>query len=208
MKKYIDTMRKLSEGVGGKFDFAVSSPDKLDMGVLKKFVNDAASSDRNAYLTPYGLDDLKKMTVFSSRKVQAGFAVKSDGDIVSAFNNSSEKGMLQELLPLALKAGGNKLDHLDGVLSGLYSRGGFGISNIDDWDDQYAPPEWEYAFIDIFDPRQSAYAEALALIPEEDYGREGNYKISAKFSKSFVPIEKIKAYKEGRPDIIYREYDR
>jgi hypothetical protein len=159
-------------------------------------------------LTPYGIGDLKKMTVFSSQNMQAGFAVKSDGDIVSVFNNSGARGMLDEVFPLAFKIGGYKLDHLDGMLSGLYSRRGFEIVNIDDWNDQYAPPEWGYTPIDIFDPKQSAYAEALALIPEENYDKEGTYKLSAKFSKTFVPIEKINAYKEGRPDVIYREHSR
>jgi hypothetical protein len=108
------------------------------------------------------------------------------------FNNSGYGGLASSLLKTAIRFGGNKLDHFDGFLTGLYEKNGFKVKNKDEWNDDYAPNNWKYEKINIYNPETSVYANEIN-----------------KYIKNAeeLPLElknAIKRYSEGKPDIIYR----
>lgn len=78
--------------------------------------------------------------------IDAGFAIASDGDIISVHNSdTSVKGMGKILINLAKKQGGTKLDHFDlEPLNTIYSQAGFKEYDRYQWNDEYAPPGWDY----------------------------------------------------------------
>jgi hypothetical protein len=76
---------------------------------------------------------------------KAGFALKPDGDIVSAFSSkSSAKRAGDSILALAVQQGGKKLDAFDTVLPAIYSDNGFRAVARLKWNDEFAPPDWDY----------------------------------------------------------------
>ncbi len=164
-------------------EFDVNSPE---------FSKSLKSGKRGEFLTDYTADEYGKMKTYKVKGYNVGFAIKSDGDIVSVHNNSGIGGVGSVLIQAAKSMGGTKLDHFDGFLTGLYSKNGFKVVGSDEWNDDYAPNDWEYQPVDIFNPQFSIYADELK-----------------KYSDiSQVPNElkrKIELYKNGKPDIVYRE---
>lgn len=71
----------------------------------------------------YKPEEYAKMRTFLAPDKKSGFAIKSDGDIVSVF--STEKGRGDGIVPQAIKAGGKKLNAFDGYLPKFYARHGF-----------------------------------------------------------------------------------
>lgn len=156
-----------------------------------EFANSLNSGNKTEFLTPYTPNELGKMKTFKVKGFNAGFAIKSDGDIVSVHNNSGLPSVGSALIKAAIKNGGNKLDHFDGYLTGFYSKLGFKVVGTDDWNDDYAPSNWKYEPIDIYNPNNSVYANEL-----RKYSNENEIPDNLK--------AKIINYKEGKPDIIYR----
>ncbi len=102
-------------------------------------------------LTMYSFDDYaqKGARLYKLKGVDAGFAVASDGDIISVHNSepksSSYRGIGRQLVKLAKRYGGTKLDHFDfPKLNEIYSSEGFKEYDRVAWDDQYAPANWDY----------------------------------------------------------------
>ena len=82
-----------------------------------------------------------------SRDKQSGFAIKPDGELISVFSIAKGRGML--LGAATVKAGAKHLDCLDANhLAQLYSHFGFEETKRMAWDDQYAPPNWNYERFD------------------------------------------------------------
>jgi hypothetical protein len=156
------------------------------------FLKSLNSGKRNEYLTPYTLEHLNQMTTYKLKGYDAGFAIKADGDIVSVHNHTGISGIGKALIKAAIKFGGKKLDHFDGWLTGFYSSLNFKVYAIDEWNDDYAPQNWKYEPINIFNPLTSVYASELAKFTN-------NSQIPEKLER------KIIQYKEGKPDIIYRK---
>lgn len=158
----------------------------------QSFLESLTASKRGAFLTPYTLEELASMRLFKLKGYNIGFAIKSDGDIVSVHNNAGARGAGSALMQAAIRNGGTKLDHFDGFLTGFYDKNGFSkVVSADAWNDQYAPDGWKYEKVNIWDPRTSVYARELAKYDRMDD----------------VPNElkaKIQAYESGRPDIVYR----
>lgn len=158
----------------------------------KEFQKSLKSGDRGEFLTDYTEDEYGAMNTYKIKGYNIGFAIKSDGDIVSVHNNSGIKGLGSEIIQAAIRYGGTKLDHFDGFLTGLYERNGFKVVDADGWNDDYAPNDWKYEPVDIHNPQQSIYAKELKKY--SDYSQ--------------IPSElkfKIESYKNGKPDIVYRE---
>jgi hypothetical protein len=149
------------------------------------------SGNRGEFLSDYSLDDYGKMDTYKLKNYNIGFAIKSDGDIVSVLNNSGIKGIGDELIKSAISLGGSKLDHFDGFLTGFYSRNGFKVVKTEDWNDDYTPSDWKYEAVDIYNPDKSVYAKEL-----KKYNNLSEIPPKLK--------HKINMYKEGKPDIIYR----
>lgn len=70
------------------------------------------------------------------------FAIK-DGDIISVCRNANDKTRGHELLDMAVKAGGNKLDSFDGNFA-FYVRNGFEPISWTAFDENYKPKGWDY----------------------------------------------------------------
>lgn len=157
----------------------------------KRFHDTIQKSGKNAAsLSSYTLADYQQMKTYMVKGKPVGFAIKTDGDIVSVFNFSDARGIGPILIEAAKRAGGTKLDHYDGFLTGLYKSCGFKIINVLEWSDEYTPDGWEYKKIDINDPDQSVYATEYKFGPEKG---------SAEWKKKLIQ------YKSGRPDVIYRK---
>jgi hypothetical protein len=84
------------------------------------------------------------MKTFLTLDKCAGFAVTTDNDIVSLFNNGEKRGLLKALLLFAIMQGGNKLDNFDGKLSILYVKYGFIPVSKVKFNKRFAPIGWNY----------------------------------------------------------------
>ena len=180
----------------------ISSPNEE---VIKRFYESLNSGKRSGFLTYYVEEDLRNMNLYLVKDHSAGFAIKSDGDIVSVHNNSSLKGLANKFLSAAKGAGGSKLDHFDGFLSGLYRKHGFGdVYEVYQWDEEYRPKEWTYDSIDIHNEKTSIYAQAV----EKNYNVGRNLILSAEngYKIEAAPADKINQYRHGRPDVVFRKY--
>jgi len=176
----------------------VPSPiEQIEAGNFEKnntenFKKSIYKSSRNEFLTPYSDDDFASMDTYKVIGYNIGFAIKSDGDIVSVHNNSGYSGIGIPLMKAAIKLGGKKLDHFDGFLTGFYKKLGFKVVGSEAWNDDYAPSSWKYTPINPFDPNTSAYAEVLNKYKNNLDQLPNNLKAV------------IERYKQGKPDIIYR----
>ena len=115
------------------------------------FCRSLSNSRHPGFLTKYTPEDYRKKnaTTYQLRGYEIGYALvpMEDGnvDIVSVHNNEPEvKGIVDSLLTSAKENGGTQLDHFDGCLSDFYSRNGFDEYERYQWDDQYAPQDWDY----------------------------------------------------------------
>jgi hypothetical protein len=85
----------------------------------------------NEYTHLYNPEEYAQMKTFLAPDKMSGFAVKPDGDIVSAFNAVKGGGRLDDIMKVAMQHGGRKLDAFDkkpGEVKGLpdlYSKYGF-----------------------------------------------------------------------------------
>tara|TARA_R100001530_G_scaffold76401_4_gene53664 strand:+ start:1203 stop:3911 length:2709 start_codon:yes stop_codon:yes gene_type:complete len=91
------------------------------------------------------LEDYRNMRLFMTEDGTAGFALKSDGDIVSLFNNPSSPHELQaiHMLMLAVQEGGTKMDNFDGPLRAMYEDAGFKVVRREPWNEKLMPPGWD-----------------------------------------------------------------
>ena len=161
---------------------SIDSNDFIDDPEL--FYDSYTSSKRISYLTPYTIDDLKEFKLFKLRNYKIGFAIKN-GDIILVHNNESVGGIGDILMQKAIEFGGTHLDHFDGYLTGFYKRNRFKLRNNDHFNDLYAPEDWEYESINVYDPNKSIYPEEL------------------KTSTTDIKLAE-KRYDSGRPDVVYR----
>lgn len=104
------------------------------------------ASETGAFVEAYTPAEYADMKLFLADDGLSGFAIKSDGDIVSVFNSpeSPRRGELGRMIPLALKNGGKKLDAFDGFLTSAYEKYGFVETGRDKWKDKFAPEGWDY----------------------------------------------------------------
>ena len=113
--------------------------------LAEEFYSSVSSNPRVEFLTLYSINDLMGMSLYKLPGYKIGFAIKSDGDIVSVHNSEgSVRGIGKALVVAAMKKGGTKLDHFDGFLSPFYNSLGFKEYDRWKWDDQYAPKGWDY----------------------------------------------------------------
>lgn len=101
-----------------------------------------AESPLGAQVYLYDESDYQEMRVFLTEDSRSGFALKSDGDIVSVFSGGG--GQVHALIALAVQEGGRKLDCFDTMLPVLYGVNGFRIVGRDPWNDAFAPDGWDF----------------------------------------------------------------
>ena len=90
----------------------------------------------------YDEDEYKDMRLFVGNDGLTGFALKSDGDIVSVFNRSPARRSVSTIMPLAIQEGGTKADCFDTKLPLLYAPYGFVETARFPFDPAQAPPDW------------------------------------------------------------------
>lgn len=142
-------------------DQLFSVPTVLSQAILQKgirsnfhevtpteFIAARAGSKRPEMLTPYSPSDMSSMQTFLSSDGNVGYALTPDGDLVNVFNNSGQPGAGQMAVIDAIKRGANTLDAFAGFLPHYYATFGFHAYQSDAWNDDYAPPGWNYATMD------------------------------------------------------------
>ena len=104
------------------------------------------ASPHGAAVTLYSPDEYAAMKLFLSKDKTTGFAIKSDGDIVSVFKHpdSPHKNVIDDIMPLAKKHGGTKLDAFDPWLPQQYGKHGFVEKSRLKFSDEHAPEGWNY----------------------------------------------------------------
>lgn len=113
---------------------------------------DAISSVRAQYehsgfdkqLTKYSVGEYERMTLFLSRCGNAGFALDGD-NVVSVFSHPVlTPKAFPNLMDVAVRNGGRRVDIFDTYLPRLYSRAGFREVAHMSWNDEYAPIGWDH----------------------------------------------------------------
>jgi hypothetical protein len=92
----------------------------------------------------YSQEEYAQMRLFTTEDGSAGFAIKSDGDIVSVFSKGQHPNVAYALLNLATQLGGTKLDCFDTVLPKIYGAVGFVETGRDTWNEEYKPDGWDF----------------------------------------------------------------
>ena len=200
----------LTEAEEGALEFETSLAESPNEEVVKAFYESLYSGGRAGFLSPYSHEELRMMDLYKLRGYDAGFAIKDGDDIVSVHNNSDLSGLASKFMNAAKAAGGTKLDHFDGFLSGLYRKHGFtNVYEIYQWDEQYAPEEWNFEKVDVMNPSTSVYAEALTALVHEGPDALPNEPVKVEAEDNLIvdinPNLKYNSYKYGRPDVIMRK---
>ena len=93
----------------------------------------------------YDEKDYTDMKMFLTETGTAGFAIKSDGDLVSVFSTpgSTDGRVGVSMTMAAVDNGATKLDAFDTILPELYSIIGFKETGRDSWSDEYMPDDWD-----------------------------------------------------------------
>lgn len=152
----------------------------------------------------YPDSEYKDMKLFVTEDGGSGFAIKSDGDIVSVF--SSGGGAVHSMLELAVEQGGTKLDAFNTVLPKLYAINGFKEVGRDSWDDQYMPEGWDKETFSQFNSGEPAVVYMEYDPSYDPFDDEGSPQLSprrapesATVDKAFARIQSFVAESEGRP---------
>lgn len=117
-----------------------------DAGAFSNAITASAKDHKyGASVYVYPVEEYKDMRLFVSDDGSTGFALKSDGDIVSVYSmqDSQYKGSAYNNILTAVEQGGTKLDCFDTVLPKIYNRCGFEETERLTWDDQYMPDGWD-----------------------------------------------------------------
>lgn len=89
-------------------------------------------------------ETLASATKFLSPDKKSGCLVTKDGDLGNVFNNGGKKGAGQAAVVRAIEHGAKTLDCYDDFLPALYSTLGFTPVAKVKFNDEYAPPNWNY----------------------------------------------------------------
>lgn len=136
-------------------DMIEISPDQVGADLFSERINAAKKSNRfGAAVEAYDPDAYKGMRLFLSEDGGAGFALKPDGDLVSAFSDGSTKGVASQLLLLGIEQGAKKLDAFDTILPELYSKAGFRETSRLKFDPEQAPADFDPAVFSRFNEGQ------------------------------------------------------
>jgi len=108
---------------------------------LEKFIEE--NPKKEPFLTTeINPDNVKEFIVVYG--LNAGLYIKNDGELAGLFNGSDVSGIGKELVKKAVKRGADHLNCFDGFLVDYYSDLGFSEINRIEWDEDYAPDNWDY----------------------------------------------------------------
>lgn len=105
------------------------------------------TNPRGLYVSLYGVEEYADPSIrlFMSEDESVGFAIKSDGDIVSVFSDKTKAnhpGAVYSVLLTAIENGGTKLDCYGGDLLKVYMRMGFVPQGKVAYNEEYESAEW------------------------------------------------------------------
>ncbi len=104
---------------------------------------------RNKSSRPENFSELDPQKLGKSRKFlsadgKTGCLVDENGDLGNVFNNGGPKGAGMAAVIAGIKGGARTLDCYDGFLPDRYAQMGFVATGKMRWNDDYAPPGWDY----------------------------------------------------------------
>jgi hypothetical protein len=94
-----------------------------------------------AQVYEYSPEEYKQMRLFSAENGKSGFAIKSNGDIVSVF--SDEKKQFKRCNAISYPKWWKKLDYFDTFLPKIYKKFGFVEVKREKWNEQFKPSNWD-----------------------------------------------------------------
>lgn len=111
----------------------------------------------------YSVEEYADMKTFLSPDGKTGFAVKSDGDLVSVFN-VGQPGAGESAVVAGIGEGATKLDAFDesGFLPEKYAKFGFTETGRDAWNPEFAPEGWKGGQPDVVYMERAAVSPAAA----------------------------------------------
>jgi hypothetical protein len=177
------TRYRMPEGYAGSLEkLGRAAPDLIEIAPDAdgaKYFSDQITSAKKANkfgasVYVYPQKEYKDMRLFITDDGSAGYALKPNGDVVSAFSSGTHKGVAQNILLHAVEQGGVKLDAFDTVLPDLYSTMGFRESGRIPWLDEEAPEDWNKAVFRAFNAGEPdvsfmAYSRDPAIPVEPRY---------------------------------------
>lgn len=116
--------------------------NKQSMDAFKNAISKAKQSLGNNGASVELKDDYTDINLYLSQDGESGFGIKPNGDIVSVFSNSKEKGRSSYMLEMAISQGGRQLDCFDIYLTKIYETHGFKPVAKMKWNDEYIPEGW------------------------------------------------------------------
>ena len=116
--------------------------NKQSMDAFKNAISKAKQSLGNNGASVELKDDYTDINLYLSDDGESGFGIKPNGDIVSVFSSSKEKGRSSYMLEMAISQGGRQLDCFDIYLTKIYETHGFKPVAKMKWDDEYIPEGW------------------------------------------------------------------
>lgn len=116
--------------------------NKQSMDAFKNAISKAKQSLGNNGASVELKDDYTDINLYLSEDGESGFGIKPNGDIVSVFSSSKEKGRSSYMLEMAISQGGRQLDCFDIYLTKIYESHGFKPVAKMKWNDEYIPEGW------------------------------------------------------------------
>jgi hypothetical protein len=191
------------------FDIIVSDPASPNEEYVMAFYNGLKSNKASEYLSDLSPENLSGNFLLMTGEMDGGMACSLKGHMGSGWNNSPRKGILKKIMDHARdNYGGRTGDHFEGGLGNYYkSLGLTEVYKVSFWNDKYAPNNWPYKLVDIFNPRRSAYAKAFEQFQPDSVPDETmELTIESGLNVTMNPYEKMIQYRYGMPDVIYRRY--
>lgn len=108
------------------------------------FLNARNKTKRPENFSELDPERLARATKFMSEDGTSGCLVDEDGDLGNVFNNGGPSGAGMAAVLTAIEAGAQTLDCYDEFLPARYAQVGFVATAKAKWNDEYAPPNWDY----------------------------------------------------------------
>jgi hypothetical protein len=137
----------------------------------------------------YPKAEYRKMRTFLSSDGKTGYAIKSDGDLVSVFN-VGEKGRIEAIIGELPGQGATKLDAFDesGRLPELYAKAGFTETGRVPFDPAQAPPGWTGGRPDVVYMQHPSHPAAV-VDPNPEVERA--YQYFTKWARAVIGNESL-----------------
>lgn len=107
---------------------------------------DKMKSEKIPFITCFTAGQLIDCRLYVSYDYDSkiGYGIQHDNELFSLFNNSGIQGLGKHAIIDAIEKGADNLFCFEGHLSALYSQFGFVITDLQAFDDKYAPKNWNY----------------------------------------------------------------